>query len=122
MITKKGTLSKRILNVDFFKKGKMVSSSRNSLLKLEKVNQVKSAKISAECERLITSFETKLKIPDSRVRKIQLERLAKRIREWQKNLMSIFTQKCKSLKKRIQIILHTKEYMHYLTNLQSSKP
>jgi len=84
MIARKVNSTKRLMNPELFKKGKMIPSSRITNLKSERLSHSKARKIIIECEKLTTVFESKLIIKDLNLRKIQLERIAKRISDWEK--------------------------------------
>ncbi len=77
-------ITKRMMSLALFKKGKMIPSARNTMLKLGKVNPIKSKKLVGECKKLTTVLNIKLAAPKSKIRTLELERLAKRISDWEK--------------------------------------
>lgn len=118
--------TKRLMNPDLFKKGKIVPSERTTNLKLEKFSPSKSGKMIAECERLTTAFDEKFKISDSNLRKIHFERLAKRISNWEKRADAFVNLEMQVLKKmdpsnpaykRIHLLINKFTILHTLIQM-----
>jgi 23S rRNA pseudoU1915 N3-methylase RlmH len=118
--------TKRILNADLFKKGKMVPCERTTNSKLERIRQSKSNKMIAECERLTAALDAKLNIPNPKLRRLQLERLAKRISDWEKKADGYVSFEMQGLRKmdpgslaykRIHLLINKFTILHTLLQM-----